>query len=159
MFEVVLGFAAGLAHVGSVALMLRRVKASPAGVAIASSIAIYLVLLALIFVLRVPAAFWGLSISYWFVAVSFLMVFGAVYKSVSLRMVLDLYERPGRSAPEAAIKAGYVEADSFESRLGVIVESGFAEEAEDGYVLLAKGRRVARLAAALQKAFAIERSG
>jgi len=159
MFEVVLGFAAGLAHVGSVALILRCATASPAALATVSSLVAYLVLPALVYMLEIRASFWALSVSYWFVAVSFLMVFGAVYKSISLRMVLDLHERPGRSAPEAAIKAGYVEADGFESRLGVIVESGFAKKAAEGYLLLPKGRRVARLAAALQQAFAIERSG
>lgn len=159
MSEIVAGIAAGLADIGAVALILRRVRASPAGVAIVSSVAVYLVLPALVLALGVPASFWALSISYWFVSVSFLMVFGAVYKSISLRMLLTLYERPGRSAPEEAIRAGYVEADSFENRLGVIVDSGFAEETEHGYVLLAKGRRVARIAAALQRVFAIERSG
>jgi len=159
MFEVVFGFAAGLAYVCSVALVLRRTTASPAALAIVLSLVDYFLLLALVLLLDIRAAFWAVSIAYWFVAVSFLMLFGAVYKSVSLRMVLDLYERPGRSAPEDAIKAGYVEADSFEHRLGVMLEAGMAEQVAGGYSLLPKGMRVALVAAALQKAFAIERSG
>lgn len=159
MFEPVAGFLAGLAYVGCVALVLRRGRGSPAGVAIILAVGGYLVLLAVVLVAGVAASFWALSICYWFVAVSFLMLFGAVYKSISLRMIIDLYERPDRSAPEDAVRAGYVEADSFESRLAVMVQSGFVREVAGGYVLLPKGRRVAEAAAVLQKAFAIERSG
>ncbi|MDP2620065.1 MAG: hypothetical protein Q8P46_07795 [Hyphomicrobiales bacterium] len=159
MFELVAGFTVALAYVGSVALVVRRAEASPAALAIILAVDGHLVLLAVVLVLGVPASFWALSISYWFVAVSFLMLFGAVYKSISLRMILNLYERPARSAPEDAVKSGYVEADSFESRLAVMVRSGFVEEVAGGYLLLPKGRRVAGVAAALQKAFAIERSG
>jgi hypothetical protein len=159
MFELITGFVAGLGYVASVAFVLRWAKASPAGLAIVLAMDGYLVLLALILVLGLPASFWALSISYGFVAACFLMLFGAVYKSISLRMILNLYERPGRWAPEDVVRDGYVEADSFEHRLAVMVQSGFVTEVAGRYLLLPKGRRIAEAAAALQKVFAIERSG
>jgi hypothetical protein len=99
------------------------------------------------------------SIVFWFTALLFLMAFGALYKSISLRILLDLLDRPGQAGLYSAILGRYVAAESFESRLAVMQENGFAVLTPAGYALTDKGRRLARLVGALHRLFAIERSG
>ena len=90
---------------------------------------------------------------------AFLMAFGALYKSISLRILLDLLDRPGHAGLYSAILARYVAAESFENRLTVMQENGFAVPTPAGYALTDKGRRLAGLVGVLHRLFAIERSG
>ena len=44
-----------------------------------------------------------MSIVFWFATLLFLMAFGALYKSVSLRILLDLLDRPGHAGLYSAV--------------------------------------------------------
>ena len=103
--------------------------------------------------------FWVVSIVFWFPTLAFLMGFGAVYKSISLRILLDLLLRPGHAEAYSAILARYVAAESFESRLDVMLKNDFAVLTSAGYSLTDKGRRLAGMVSTLQRLFAIQRSG
>ena len=84
------------------------------------------------------------------------MGFGAVYKSISLRILLRLLERPGHAEDYAAVLARYVTDESFESRLKVMEAYGFAQFTPGGYALTEKGRRLAQTIDWLQRLFAIK---
>ena len=103
--------------------------------------------------------FWHLSATYWFLVLCFLMVFGAVYKSISLRILADLLKQPTRSELYACILGRYIEQESYMSRLEVMMSNGLAVRLPAGFQLTAKGRRIAAIIYTIQQAFNIQRSG
>jgi hypothetical protein len=120
-----------------------------------------LIMAALRITSRPPAVVvvWTVSVVYWFAVISFLMGFGALYKSISLRILADLLERAHRAERYEAILRRYIHTDSFHDRLRVIVSSEFAKEDAGRYALTAKGKRLVQAAHALQRLFRIEKSG
>jgi hypothetical protein len=132
---------------------------SPAVVVIAAALLAYVAMLMAATGFNRSVNFWVTSTLFWFPTMIVLMGFGALYKSVSLRILLDLLARPGHAEPYSAILQRYIAAESFENRLTVILESKWAIPTSAGYALTARGRRAASIVAALQGMFAIRRSG
>jgi hypothetical protein len=158
--DVAFGIAGFVAYLAVIALVLRSPwGSSPARAAIGIALLAYAAVVAAAALFGRNANFWTVSIVFWFATLLFLMAFGALYKSISLRILLDLLDRPGQAGLYSAILARYVAAESFESRLRVMKENGFAVATPGGYALTDKGRRLARLVGALHRLFAIERSG
>jgi hypothetical protein len=154
-----LGVVAFVAYV-AVILVLLRIWTSRAGaVVVLAAAALHPSSLAVALLLCFDVAFWTFSATYWCLALLFLMAFGAIYKSISLRILLDLLECPGRSENYDSILNRYVAEESFGHRLGVIQASGFARLEEDGYRLTPKGLRLAKSVRFAQTIFSIERSG
>jgi len=142
------------------ALLLRLVaRSSPAWIAVATSVVIFAVGLAVPLLFGHTVLFWRYSAAYWCAVGAFLMVFGALHKSVSLHMLSYLVERPGFSADYDHMMRECVTGQTFESRLVVIQESGFALRTSEGFELTARGRRLARTMRGLQALFAVEKSG
>jgi hypothetical protein len=88
-----------------------------------------------------------------------LMLFGALYKSVSLRMLGDLSKAAGWALPEQDLLARYIEEDSFGRRVAILLKEGHAIRTPEGLVLSRKGQRIAAAIYRLQQAFAIRASG
>lgn len=156
MLVAVGGFAGYLALV---LVALRLSNAAPAVIVIVSAFAAYLGMAAAVAAASPPFRFWPSSAVYWFLAICFLMVFGAVYKSISLRILAELCMRPGRREDYQAILGRYVHRESFQGRVRILVADGLATDDGGGLVLTQKGRRIAGAVAALQWLFRIERSG
>jgi hypothetical protein len=154
-----LGLAGFALYVGALAAILRRPWALPSHAATATALSAYAIALAAALAGRHAVNFWSLSIFFWFPTLVFLMGFGAVYKSISLRILLRLLERPGHAEDYAAVLARYVTDESFESRLKVMEANGFAQFTPGGYALTEKGRRLAQTIDWLQRLFAIKQSG
>ena len=150
-----------LAYVAAVAVLLRTMNPnrSPAMMVTASAVAVYILSLVGAALVVPPVMFWPFSATYWFLAVCFLVVFGAVYKSVSLRILGDLLEQRTRAMLYEEILDGYVRRESFKARLEVIVNEGLATRNGELYELTPKGRRLAGFVAGLQRAFNIKKSG
>jgi hypothetical protein len=132
---------------------------SPALVVLSSAACVYVALLALSLASPAPISFWELSAAYGFFTLCLLMVFGALYKSVSLRMLGDLSKIPGYAVPENELLARYIEEDSFGRRVGILLEENLAERTISGLRLSTKGGRIAAGIHLLQRAFAIRASG
>jgi hypothetical protein len=155
-----IGFGGFVLYLAIVAGALRQSWArSPARIAVGSALLAYVGVVGSAALLGRGANFWLLSTFYWFPAMVFLMVFGAVYKSISLRILLDLLARPAYAELYSGLLVRYVETESFERRLEVMLENSFATLTPDGYALTDKGRRLARGVTALQRLFAIKQSG
>jgi hypothetical protein len=158
--ELPIGIAGFALYLATIAVVLRRSRARfPAHIVTGAALLVYVAVVAAAGLLGRGANFWMLSIFFWFPAVAFLMVFGAVYKSISLRILVDLLARPAHTELYSAVLARYVEAESFERRLDVMLENGFATLTPEGYALTDKGRRLTHGLSALQQLFAIETSG
>jgi hypothetical protein len=158
--SLVLGAAGFAFYVVAVATMLRLSRRnSPALVAIGAALFAYAAVLLTAIGANRPINFWVLSAIFSFPTMVFLMAFGALYKSVSLRILADLFARAGQAEPRSAILQRYIASESFETRLALILENKWAISTSAGYALTKSGQRVARLVAALQRVFAIQRSG
>lgn len=131
----------------------------PALLVIVLSVLIYVVLLIGVEFMFTPLFFWAFSATYWFFSLCFLMIFGAVYKSISLRILLDLLHCKGRTNSYQAVLDRYVRHESYQDRLQIMVSEGFANCDAQGFSLAPKGRRIAAVVMYLQKAFRIEKSG
>jgi hypothetical protein len=155
----ILGAAGALVWFAGVLVLLRVSKRSPALIVIASAGVVYVALLAVSPAFFHRLAFWPFSATYGFLTLCVLMLFGALYKSVSLRMLGDLSKAAGHALPEQELLARYIEEDSFGRRVAILLEQGHAERTAEGLALSSKGRRIAAGIHRVQEAFAIRASG
>jgi hypothetical protein len=155
----VLAGAGALLWLAAVLVLLRVMRRSPAVIVVGTAALVYLALLVASLALPMWVAFWSFSAAYGFLTLSLLMVFGALYKSVSLRILGDLSEVAGLTLPEKELLARYIEEESFDRRVAILLEQGYAERAADGLRLSNKGRRIAAAIRLLQRAFTIRASG
>ena len=152
------GFAAYLAAV--LVLLRGAPRMAPSILVTATAPVVYVAILAAsVAVASGRVLFWPLSASYWFLTVSFLMAFGAIHKSISLRILLDLLDCPGRCDRYDAILRRCVEYESYRARLEIIESDGLATREATGFRLTPKGRRIAAIAHGCQRLFKIEHSG
>lgn len=155
---VMAGLGVGL-WLAIVPVIIRTRKRSPAAIALGCGALIYFAVLAISLACRVRVAFWDFSAAYGFVMLCLLMVFGALYKSVSLRMLGDLSKIPEHAMSERELLVRYIEVESFARRVGILLERDLAERSGGGLRLSAKGRRIAACIQLLQRTFTIRASG
>jgi hypothetical protein len=149
-----------VAYVVLVPLVLRLLPGrSPALLAVGSAPIVFCVAMLLVAGSGQRVQFWPYSAAYWFATGSFLMVFGALYKSVSLRLLGYLLDQPGRSMNYDEVMRKYVEDETFARRIVVMQEAGLALSIPGGYTLTERGRTLALALRGLHGWFRIERSG
>lgn len=146
-------------YVLAVAVALRLWHENPPFVSIGMTVPTYAVTLLLAIGLGGKISFWHFSALYSAFVLSFLMAFGAVYKSISLRLLLDLYDAPQHTNAYDDVLDRLVRQDSFEARIEVMKRSGFVRLDNDLLVLEDKGLRMARAIHSIQTLFGIEKSG
>jgi hypothetical protein len=146
-------------YFGLVALALRLWPERPAHLAVGLGVIVYpIALLAALFV-GYTIFFWSFTAVYGSLTLTFLMAFGAIYKSISFRILLDLYNAPGRTEPYDTVLARLIRSESFGRRLEVMKESGFVDVNSGRFTLRPAGARIAGLVGFLQRIFGIKRSG
>ena len=84
--------------------------------------------------------------------------FSAVYKSISLRMLVLLASQPGGRTDKNVLVESIVR-PAVTSRMDLLVEMGMAEALGSTYAATAKGRRTITRLRSLQRLFGISRSG
>ena len=103
-------------------------------------------------------SYWHGAALYWFLFNSFLFVFSAVYKSVSLRILWELERAGSVGIPMNEITERHV-APLFEERIDILVRGGMARSSEDRFEVTAKGKVWADRFSLVQKVFGIEGGG
>lgn len=98
--------------------------------------------------------YWDAASIFGFCVMAYVFAFGAVYKSVSLDILLGLVDRPGRRAPLSEIVERQVP-DLFQGRIGNLVEGGLVEPVDSHYATTAAGRNLAGRVGWLRRAFDI----
>lgn len=157
---IVQGTIAFCGYVGTLLILLRVFhKVEATFVVLLAALLIYLASAAIFVGLSYSVNFWIFSTSYWFLVLSFLMAFGAVYKSLSLRMLLTLLEEPTHEHSAESFRNKYIYGVSFNDRLRLIVDQGLAEQVGGRLSLTKHGEKWARRMVTLQRAFGITRSG
>jgi hypothetical protein len=155
--EGMLAFAAYVAVVLAATRLARAME--PALIAVAAAFAVCAAALTACVLLGRSFNFWIFLVSYWFLATSFLMAFGAVYKSLSLRILADLLDKPQRSGDYHEIFSRYLVQDSYQNRLAVIRDKELVALRDDRYELTPRGRVLAQRVRSVQLRFGIARSG
>ncbi len=106
-----------------------------------------------------PIYFFIFSATYWCFSLIFLMIFGAVFKSISLRMMQHLFHQSGKMDSYHSLLARYIKKQSYTERLKILLEKKMIEEKKSSYYLTNKGRSIAAKIYSLQKIFSIQESG
>jgi len=110
-------------------------------------------------VTHIEANYWRALVVFLFLVLCHLMIFGAAYKSISLRILLDLYRTPSRKLPAGLVFSRYIEQESFTARIQVMITQGLASYSPDGIILAPRGQRLAAAAGLLQRLYDIKTSG
>jgi hypothetical protein len=98
--------------------------------------------------------YWDAASIFGFCVMAYVFAFGAVYKSVSLEILLGLVDRPLRSAPISDIAERQVPA-LFQGRIGNLVDGGLVEPLDSHFAATAAGQAMAARVGWLRRAFGI----
>ena len=106
-------------------------------------------------ILVVPTfQYWDAASIFGFCVMAYVFGFGAVYKSVSLNILLGLVDRPERRVRISDIVEQQVP-DLFQGRAGGLVDGGLVEQAGTRFAPTAAGRTMAIRIGRLRRAFDI----
>lgn len=103
-----------------------------------------------------PWAFFSLYLCLFLI---FVQIFAIFYKSISLRLILDIDTRQGGRAPLDWLHAESIIAGSYRRRLAVLEESGLISRKGDTIELTPRGVATARQLSLVQSVLGIENSG
>ncbi|WFU28360.1 hypothetical protein QA649_19720 [Bradyrhizobium sp. CB1717] len=110
-------------------------------------------------ILTVPQfRYWDAASIFGFGVMGYVFAFGAVYKSVSLDILLGLAERPGRTAPLSDVVERQVPA-LFRGRTGILMDGGLVEQVDSRFAVTAAGQIMAGRIGRLRRAFGIGDTG
>lgn len=107
----------------------------------------------------VEGNYWRALTAFTFLTLCHLIIFGITYKSISLRILLDLSQAPSTRLPADLVFSRYIERESFAARIQVMTTQGLASHSLDGITLTPKGHRLAASAELLQRLYDIQISG
>lgn len=107
----------------------------------------------------VDLALWAFSAVYWCLVMWFFFVFAGLYKSVSVRILNELLQRPGHRQSYREVMESYLVEESYRGRIDNLVDKGYLALEEGRLHLTEKGRRFAMAVRMLQRLYLIERSG
>jgi|GEM_PF-2558660 len=140
---------------------LRLIKRiSPAALVCGLALIVYIGSLVFLMTHEEYIHFFTFSSTYWFLSLSLLMIFGAVYKSISLRMMLHLLNTPDKTDSYQAILEHYIKSQSYLNRFEILLEKELIESHDaHSYRLTTKGRWLANKLWFIQKTLAIKESG
>jgi hypothetical protein len=128
---VVLAIAAILAHLASIWVGLAQVR---------------------------PFQYWNAAAIFGFGVMTYVFAFGAVYKSVSLRLLLDLTERPGNAMKLSAIVGDRIP-EIVRERIDVLIDSGLVARDDGMFVTTSAGHQIATRLRLARRMLAIGSTG
>jgi hypothetical protein len=102
--------------------------------------------------------YWNAASIFGFAVMLYVFAFGAVYKSVSLEILLDIARRPGHTAPLAEIvdkKVGEI----FRGRTEILIDGGQVERAGACFVATDAGHAAANRIRQIRRIFTIGDTG
>lgn len=102
--------------------------------------------------------YWDAASIFGLGVMGYVFAFGAVYKSVSLEILLGLADRPGRRAPLSEIIEQQVPS-LFEGRITILLDGGLVEQIDARFAATAAGRNMAARIGRLRRAFGIGDTG
>lgn len=159
MTALLVGLACFLLH-AVVSLIALRLPArmSPVARHASSALGTHIVGVAIAALVVGPFAYWPVAATNGLLAIGWLFAFSAVYKSVSLRILMHLDRLPSHTLGVDTIAESYVRPE-FEARALVLVKMGCAGKSNGEFMLTEKGSAVARRIEGIRRAWGIEGTG
>ena len=102
--------------------------------------------------------YWDAASIFAFCVMGYVFAFGAVYKSVSLEILLDLSARPERKGPLSEIVEQQVPS-LFQGRIEILLDGGLVEQVDTRFAPTAAGRKMATRVGSLRRVFGIGDTG
>lgn len=88
------------------------------------------------------------------------MLFGAIYKSISLRMMLHLLNKLGKKDSYDTILENYIKNQSYSNRIDILFQKQLIKNSgANSFNLTEKGVKFAKKIALVQRIFSIKESG
>lgn len=145
----------------SIVIALRFTKKiSPTLWVCSLALSVYFFALILIGILGVRIYFFPFSSFYWFLTLCLLMFFGAIYKSISLQMMLHLFNQPGKTDFYEVILERYIKDQSYINRIEILLSKKMIERQDNAsFSLTKKGNSFAKHLTIIQHALSIKESG
>lgn len=138
--------------------MMRKI--SPSLLVCSNALLIYFSALLFIGAMNYQINFFSFSSLYWFLALTLLMFFGAIYKSISLRMMLHLFHQPNNTDRYDVILENYIKDQSYHNRIDILLDKKLIEPSTNhSFNLTKKGQELARKLLMMQQLFSIKESG
>jgi len=110
-------------------------------------------------ILTVPQfQYWDAASIFGFCVMGYVFAFGAVYKSVSLDILLSLVDRPGRTAPLSEVVDRQVP-HLFQGRTRILVDGGLVAQTDSRFAPTPAGREMASRIGWLRRIFGIGDTG
>lgn len=98
--------------------------------------------------------YWDAASIFAFCVMSYVFAFGAVYKSVSLDILLGLAGRPEQTAPVSDVVEHQVPR-LFQGRAQILVDGGLVEQTDSRFAATAAGRQMASRIGWMRRVFGI----
>lgn len=148
-------------YVMSILIALRTMRQiSPSIIVCGNALIVYVVALISIVICRWHIHFIAFTSLYWFLTLCLLMFFGAVYKSISLKMLLHLSKKESHTDSYETILNHYIKNQSYANRVDILLEKKLISPSSDAsYSLTKKGNLLAKNISRLQRVFSIKESG
>jgi hypothetical protein len=105
-----------------------------------------------------PFRYWNAASLFGFGVMSYIYIFGGVYKSISLRILLDLVRRPNYTIEFSDISDRQVP-EIFVERSSILIADGLVVQDDGRFMVTSAGRRLAARVARIRRLFAIGDSG
>jgi hypothetical protein len=102
--------------------------------------------------------YWNAASIFSFAVMGYIFAFGAVYKSVSLEILLSIAEQSAHEIPLSDIVARQVP-QILRGRIQLLVDSGLAERAGSSFAATATGQELGGRIMRLRRLFAIDDTG
>ena len=102
--------------------------------------------------------YWDAASIFAFCVMGYVFAFGAVYKSVSLEILLGLSARPERKSPLSEIVEQQVPS-LFQGRIEILLDGGLVEQVDTRFAPTAAGRKMATRVGSLRRVFGIGDTG
>jgi hypothetical protein len=157
--SIVLGFAAFAGYLLAILVLLRAVPDRTVRIVVLAAIAFVPLSITVLILSGLRANLWCFAVSYCFFTLCFLLAFGAIYTSISLRILMDLLRMPAHSIAIDTIVSDYLIEDSFQDRLATIQKNGIANRVGAKFDLTPNGRTLVKWISFVQRLFNITKSG
>jgi hypothetical protein len=157
------GLSFALAHAAAVGVSLRFVRRIPpiiihllSAMVIGATLPAVLSIVSARFQIAMP--FWPAASIFYGGVIAWLYAFSAVYKSISLGILLSLDAAPKRMTALEEVARNFV-LPRFVERVDLLVADGLVSRSESGYVITAQGLEAVRRLRFIQRIFAVSGKG
>lgn len=152
-------FAVLLGHgLSVIALLHARAPLAPVLIHAASAVVWHLVQITTLLVLGAINYYWHCAAFFALGVMLFVFGFSAVYKSISLRLLVVLAQTPGKAIAMVDIQEQLV-LKNFRERATMLTATGLVVLTPEGYLLSESGRRMAHKIQAVRALFGAKASG